>query len=116
MCSSDLPARKSPDAIGPSLGPVARRIDVIAALGTHQPMTEEQFCQRLEITAEERRETYGRVQFFNHEWDNPQALRRERPSDQATWVDTVFWVCAGALLGALFQVVLEHGLRLMGIA
>lgn len=63
-------------ALHAHLGPVARRIDVIAALGTHQPMSEEQFCQRLEITAEERRGIYGRVQFFNHEWDNPQALRR----------------------------------------
>ncbi|MFM1768436.1 MAG: hypothetical protein RJA22_965 [Verrucomicrobiota bacterium] len=63
-------------ALHAHLGPVARGLDVIAALGTHQPMSEEQFCARLEITAEERRGVYGRVRFFNHEWDNPQALRR----------------------------------------
>ena len=38
-------------------------------------MTEEAICARLEITPEERRTTYAGVGFFNHEWDNPAALR-----------------------------------------
>jgi nickel-dependent lactate racemase len=58
------------------IGPVVRQLDVISALGTHQPMTEAQFCERLEISEEERRATYGAVRFFNHEWDNPAALRQ----------------------------------------
>lgn len=58
------------------LGPVARQIDVIAALGTHQPMSEAQFCARLEINEAERRGAYGQIRFFNHEWNNPRALRQ----------------------------------------
>jgi nickel-dependent lactate racemase len=58
------------------IGGVVRQLDVIAALGTHQPMSEAQFCERLEITEADRRGTYGRVRFFNHEWNNPKALRQ----------------------------------------
>lgn len=58
------------------LAPVARAVDVLVALGTHVAMTEEAICERLEITLEARRERYGKVQFFNHEWDNPAALRQ----------------------------------------
>jgi nickel-dependent lactate racemase len=45
------------------------------ALGTHQPMNEEAICRRLEISGEERRSKYGAVRLFNHEWDNPSALK-----------------------------------------
>jgi len=48
--------------------------DVMIALGTHPPMSEEAICARLEITAEERRGKYARVQLLNHEWSNPAAL------------------------------------------
>src|SRR5262245_38537738 len=58
------------------IGGLARQIDVIAALGTHQPMSEAQFRERLEISEAERTGTYGRVRFFNHEWNNPGALRQ----------------------------------------
>ena len=57
------------------IGAATKTLDVMIALGTHQPMSEEAICQRLEITAEERRGKYGSVRFFNHEWDNPAALR-----------------------------------------
>ena len=57
------------------IGEVTASFDIIIALGTHQPMSEEAICGRLEITAEERRSTYGRVKFFNHDWNNPAALR-----------------------------------------
>jgi nickel-dependent lactate racemase len=53
----------------------ARSLDVMIALGTHPPMSEEAICQRLDLTPTERREVYGRVQFINHEWSNPEALR-----------------------------------------
>ncbi|MFZ4777654.1 MAG: lactate racemase domain-containing protein [Terrimicrobiaceae bacterium] len=48
--------------------------DVMVALGTHPPMSEAAICERLEITLEERHSTFARVNFFNHEWDNPEAL------------------------------------------
>jgi len=57
------------------LGDAVSRLDVMIALGTHPPLNEEAICQRLEISLDERRAAYGRVGFFNHEWNNPAALR-----------------------------------------
>ena len=57
------------------IGPAAKALDVLIALGTHQPMSEEAICERLEISPEERRSTYASVRFFNHEWNNPAALQ-----------------------------------------
>lgn len=57
------------------IGDVAARFDVMIALGTHPPMTLEAMLHRVEITAEERAERYAKVEFINHEWDNPAALR-----------------------------------------
>jgi lactate racemase len=58
------------------IGAATKAFDVMIALGTHQPMSEEAICERLEISAEERRAKYGTVKFINHEWDNPAALRK----------------------------------------
>src|SRR5581483_4359904 len=52
-----------------------RSLDVMIALGTHPPMSEEAICARLEISRDERSEKYRDVQFINHEWDNPAALK-----------------------------------------
>ena len=57
-----------------TVAPECAAFDVMIALGTHPPMPEEAICQRLEITAAERGAAYGGVRFFNHEWDNPDAL------------------------------------------
>jgi nickel-dependent lactate racemase len=53
------------------MGPEAKAVDCLVALGTHQPMSEEQICKRLSMTAAERKRRYASVRFFNHEWDNP---------------------------------------------
>ena len=58
------------------LGEVVRELDVMIALGTHQPMSEEAICERLEISLEARRGKYAAVGFRNHQWDNPAALKR----------------------------------------
>ena len=58
------------------LAPAIKAFDVLVALGTHQPMSEAAICQRLEITDAERRGQYRSVNFFNHEWDNPAALKQ----------------------------------------
>ena len=55
---------------------VASAFDVMIALGTHPPMSEHAICKRLEISAGQRSTTYRRVQFFNHEWNNPSSLTR----------------------------------------
>jgi nickel-dependent lactate racemase len=51
------------------------KLDVMIALGTHPPMNEEAICERLEISPDERRAKFSAVEFHNHEWDNPDALR-----------------------------------------
>jgi len=56
------------------LGPRAKAVDCLVALGTHQPLSERQICKRLSMTISERRSTYARVQFFNHEWDKPETF------------------------------------------
>ncbi len=57
------------------IGEATAALDVMIALGTHPPMDEEAICKRLEISPEERREEYAEVQFHNHEWNNPNALK-----------------------------------------
>jgi len=58
------------------IGHATKALDVLTALGTHPPMSEAAICDRLEISLAERRAQYGGVSFFNHEWDNPAALRQ----------------------------------------
>src|SRR6267142_1541321 len=55
-------------ALHHQIGEVTRALDVLIALGTHQPMSEAAICQRLEISESRRHETYRRVRFFNHAW------------------------------------------------
>ncbi len=55
---------------------VVRGLDVMIALGTHQPMSEEAICERLDISLDRRRSDYAAVGFINHEWDNPAALQK----------------------------------------
>jgi len=57
------------------IGRVAKKFDVMIALGTHPPMSPEAIDERLEIRAADRAATYRGVEFINHEWDNPDALR-----------------------------------------
>lgn len=57
------------------VGGVVDRFDIMIALGTHQPMSESAIRERLEISEEERNTQYKDVGFYNHEWDNPDALR-----------------------------------------
>jgi hypothetical protein len=56
------------------IGGVTAALDVMIALGTHQPMSDAAICERLDITLAERQAAYRSVRFFNHEWDNPEAL------------------------------------------
>jgi nickel-dependent lactate racemase len=57
------------------LAGAVKRLDILVALGTHQPMSEQAICARLEITLEQRRRAYGSVEFHNHSWDDPQSLK-----------------------------------------
>lgn len=52
----------------------AEKLDFLIALGTHPPMSEKQIYERVEITAEEHKQKYPKVRFFNHLWKDPDAL------------------------------------------
>ncbi|MBI2518578.1 MAG: DUF2088 domain-containing protein [Opitutae bacterium] len=52
-----------------------RKFDVMIALGTHPPMPDDAINARVGITAAERASTYRDVEFINHQWNNPAALR-----------------------------------------
>jgi nickel-dependent lactate racemase len=75
------------------LAHATRCFDVLIALGTHQPMSEEAICRRLEITRDERATTYARVRFLNHTWDRPSELRH---------IGTIATEEIGTLTGGLF--------------
>ena len=62
-------------ALHAQIGAAAGAFDVMVALGTHPPMSEEAICARLGISMDERRERYRGVQLLNHEWQNPGALK-----------------------------------------
>ena len=49
------------------MGPTAQ-LDFMIALGTHRAMSEEQICEHLGITVEERRTRYAGVGLLNHNW------------------------------------------------
>ncbi len=53
------------DRIGP---PVSQKLDVIVALGTHPPMPEQEICELLGITPDERSGRYADVQLMNHRY------------------------------------------------
>ena len=63
-------------AIADALLPRVAKIDFLIALGTHPPMSEEKINQLVGLTDSERRDRYGRVRIFNHEWNSPAALRQ----------------------------------------
>src|SRR5579871_1545441 len=56
------------------LGAGASAFDVLIALGTHPPMSDEAINQRLGLTPAERAGKYGKVKVFNHAWNDPSAL------------------------------------------
>jgi nickel-dependent lactate racemase len=45
--------------------------DVLVALGTHPPMSDEAINRRMGISARDREERYAGTRFFNHHWDDP---------------------------------------------
>jgi nickel-dependent lactate racemase len=58
------------------IGKETKSLDVMIALGTHPPMSEDAMQQRLEITASERATTYKRVRLLNHAWNHAASLAK----------------------------------------
>ena len=56
-------------------GPLVERMDVLIALGTHQPMTDDAIAAHCGFAWEDRERLFPKTTFYNHEWDNPQALK-----------------------------------------
>jgi nickel-dependent lactate racemase len=52
----------------------AGALDVLIALGTHPPMTDEAIEARMGITGQDRAGRYAGTTFFNHHWDDPAQL------------------------------------------
>jgi nickel-dependent lactate racemase len=52
----------------------AAAFDVLVALGTHPPLTEEAIDRRFEITSDDRRGRYAKTRFYNHRWNDPSQL------------------------------------------
>ena len=57
------------------IGSATKNLDVMIALGTHQPMSEAAICERLDLTLDQRKGAYASVRFFNHAWNDPSALK-----------------------------------------
>ena len=51
-----------------------KTFDILIALGTHPPMTDEQIYERVAITEGEHKAKYPKARFFNHLWKDPDAL------------------------------------------
>jgi nickel-dependent lactate racemase len=49
-------------------------LDFMIALGTHPPMSEAQIYDRVGIDATSHQSQYQKAKFFNHAWDDPEAL------------------------------------------
>jgi nickel-dependent lactate racemase len=63
-------------ALFDQIGGVTKALDVLVALGTHQPMSEPAIAKRLAMSQDQRAGVYRTVRFFNHQWDNPAALKQ----------------------------------------
>lgn len=62
------------DALHGQLAPHVTGLDVLVALGTHPPMSDEAISSLLGINPEDRAGRLSGVGLFNHEWDNPDRL------------------------------------------
>ena len=51
-----------------------KRLDLLVALGTHPPLSEESIRKLVGITAEERNTTFRHIGLLNHEWNTSSAL------------------------------------------
>ena len=77
------------------IGPRAKALDFMVALGTHQPLSEEKLLALYGITPADREGEFARCRFLNHRWDRPDTLRKigtlpassstERKESSASW-------------------------------
>ncbi|MEM6282772.1 MAG: lactate racemase domain-containing protein [Chloroflexota bacterium] len=52
----------------------AAKLDYMVALGTHPPLDEAALLKLVGLTADEKHDTYGHINIYNHAWDAPHTL------------------------------------------
>ena len=57
-----------------AISPGAKQMDFLIALGTHPAMSDEQIDKLVGCQPGQRSEVFGDAKFFNHAWDDPDAL------------------------------------------
>ncbi len=62
------------DALCRHLQGVAAQLDVLIALGTHPPMSDEQIARLLGLAADLKHPSFPSLRIFNHEWDRAERL------------------------------------------
>jgi nickel-dependent lactate racemase len=58
------------------IGPRAKALDFMVALGTHQPLPDEKLFALYGITPADREGAFARCRFMNHGWDRPDTLKK----------------------------------------
>jgi nickel-dependent lactate racemase len=61
-------------AVREVMGERAAKLDFMVAVGTHIPLSEKRILELYGITAQCRKETFGRSEFFCHRWDLPETF------------------------------------------
>ena len=62
------------DALFREIRPHCQALDVLVALGTHPPLSDQQIAKLLGISETERGRLFYQLRTFNHEWDRPERL------------------------------------------
>ncbi len=57
------------------IGKRVTQLDLLIALGTHQPMSDDAIAKLVGVSIVERAAKYPKVRIFNHRWDQPDALQ-----------------------------------------
>jgi nickel-dependent lactate racemase len=58
------------------VGPRAKALDFMVALGTHQPLPDEKLFALFGLTPADREGPFARCRFLNHRWDRPDTLKK----------------------------------------
>jgi lactate racemase len=58
------------------IGPRAKALDFMVALGTHQPLSDEKLHALYGLTPADREGAFARCRFMNHRWDRPDTLKK----------------------------------------
>jgi nickel-dependent lactate racemase len=61
-------------AITKSLLPRVKTLNFLIALGTHPPIDEKDILEMVKVTPQEKAGQYSKIGFFNHAWEDPNAL------------------------------------------